>query len=55
MEKKTVTIIRESKEVIFNILKNAAPSIFGTKTYADVLFFGQDDDSSKLKIIFNEE
>jgi len=56
MEKKTVTIIRESKEVIFNVLKNAAPSVFGTKTYADVESFGDDpEDTSKFIIIFKEE
>jgi len=48
--------IRETKPIVFQVLKNAAPTEFGTKVFADVKFFGQDpDDTSKIIIEFNEE
>lgn len=48
--------IRETKSVVFQVLKNAAPTAFGTKVFADVAFFSEDpDDTSKIMIEFNEE
>ena len=56
VEKVNQIKIREVKNIVFDILKSVAPSIFGTKTWSDVQFFGDDPtDTSKFIIIFNEE
>lgn len=55
-EKTTTTKIRAAKDQVFDILKSQAPSLFGTKVWADAKFFGEDPaDTSKLVIEFNEE
>ena len=55
-EKKKEVIIRASKQETFDILKAAAPGIFGAKVYADVNRFEEDPtDASNLWIVFNEE
>jgi hypothetical protein len=48
--------IRETKEAIFDILKSIAPALFGSKVFADVARFGEDEnDQSKIIIEFKEE
>ena len=56
-DKNKVEKLREDWSVIFNILKTAAPALFGTKIYTDVEYIGQDPDdpASKLIIQFKEE
>lgn len=55
-DKKKQVKIRETKESVFNALKNLAPSLFGSKVWADVAFFGDDpQDTSKFIVIFDEE
>ena len=57
-EKKKEVRIRETKEVVFGILKAAAPALFGTKVWADVAQFNAQTsggDGSYLEIVFNEE
>lgn len=49
-------IIRATKEETFNVLKSAAASLFNSKTWEDVEFFGDDpQDSSKFILRFAEE
>lgn len=55
VEKKNVVIIREAKEVVFGILKDAAPALFGDKTWADVVEFRTAVDQSKFEIVFEED
>lgn len=55
-DKKQSVKIRASKEEIFDVLKAAAPGLFGNYTITDVIFFSEDpEDNSKILIEFNEE
>jgi len=54
-EAKNVLRLRETKEQVFDMLKAAAPGLFGAKVFADVDFFGADpQDTSDLLIQFKE-
>lgn len=54
-QKKKTLKIRETKEVVFDILKAAAPTLFLDKEYTDVENFGEAEDNSYLEIEFKEE
>jgi hypothetical protein len=55
-DRKKEVKIRATKQETFDVLKAAAPSLFGTKVFADVTFFGEDpEDASKLILEFTEE
>lgn len=54
--KTTQTIIRASKEDVFNILKAQAPGLFGGKTWTDVEYFGEKfTDPTFFELLFKEE
>jgi len=54
--KNDILILREDWSAIFNTLKTAAPSLFGSKVFTDVKFMGADpeDINSKMMIEFKE-